>query len=187
MDVKIMFSSAGTKAKEKAKVDYNELPIPKGYVAGLGRGVTGFVTRSDIGPGTYAMGDGDEGKDDLENPFDEFMGNDAGVFAQSGNYDEDDREADAIWDAVDEYIDQRRRNNRENFLKAELNQIQENNPKITEQFAYLKRDLAKVSYEEWYAIPEIGNHKIKKINQIRSSKPNSNELFSIKKVFILNQ
>jgi hypothetical protein len=27
-------------------------------VAGLGRGVTGFVTRSDIGPGTYAMGDG---------------------------------------------------------------------------------------------------------------------------------
>lgn len=25
-------------------------PPPKGYVAGLGRGATGFITRSDLGP-----------------------------------------------------------------------------------------------------------------------------------------
>jgi len=57
MDVKIMFSSAGARTKDKIKLDYNTMPIPKGYVAGLGRGVTGFVTRSDIGPGTYLAGE----------------------------------------------------------------------------------------------------------------------------------
>lgn len=25
-------------------------PPPKGYIAGLGRGATGFITRSDLGP-----------------------------------------------------------------------------------------------------------------------------------------
>lgn len=45
--------TGGAKPKDKAKVDYNALPVPKGYVAGLGRGVGGFVTRSDIGPGMY--------------------------------------------------------------------------------------------------------------------------------------
>merc|ERR1712170_138574 len=150
-----MFSSAGAKTKKKTKVDYNELPIPKGYVAGLGRGVTGFVTRSDIGPGTYTTGEGEEGKDDSENPFDEFMGSDAGMFANTGNYDDDDREADAVWDAVDEFIDQRRRHNRENYLRNELDRFRENNPKITEKFVDLKWSLAKVSYEEWESIPEI--------------------------------
>lgn len=33
-----------------AKTDFNALPKPANYVAGLGRGATGFTTRSDIGP-----------------------------------------------------------------------------------------------------------------------------------------
>lgn len=32
------------------KVDYNALRAPANYVPGLGRGATGFTTRSDIGP-----------------------------------------------------------------------------------------------------------------------------------------
>jgi hypothetical protein len=32
------------------KVDFNSLKAPAGYVPGLGRGATGFVTRSDVGP-----------------------------------------------------------------------------------------------------------------------------------------
>jgi hypothetical protein len=31
------------------RVDFNALPVPAGYVAGRGRGASGFVTRSDIG------------------------------------------------------------------------------------------------------------------------------------------
>lgn len=33
-----------------SKVDYNALKAPSNYVPGLGRGATGFTTRSDIGP-----------------------------------------------------------------------------------------------------------------------------------------
>jgi len=50
---------------------------------------------------------GGEGGDD-ENKFDEFMGSDAGVFA-GGQYDEDDREADKIWESIDNFMDERRR------------------------------------------------------------------------------
>jgi pre-mRNA-processing factor 6 len=50
---------------------------------------------------------GGEGGDD-ENKFDEFMGSDAGVFA-GGQYDEDDKEADQIWESIDNFMDERRR------------------------------------------------------------------------------
>ena len=36
------------------KVDYNRLQQPANYVPGLGRGATGFTTRSDIGPARMA-------------------------------------------------------------------------------------------------------------------------------------
>ena len=37
-----------------------------------------------------------------------------------------------------------------------------NNPKITEQFADLKRKLGEVTEDEWDAIPDIGDYTIKK-------------------------
>ena len=40
--------------------------------------------------------------------FDEFMGSDAGMFA-GGTYDEDDKEADRVWDSIDNFMDERRR------------------------------------------------------------------------------
>jgi hypothetical protein len=43
-----------------------------------------------------------------ENKFDEFMGSDAGMFA-GGQYDEDDREADRVWEEIDNFMDERRR------------------------------------------------------------------------------
>lgn len=33
-----------------SKVNYNALKVPSKYVPGLGRGATGFTTRSDVGP-----------------------------------------------------------------------------------------------------------------------------------------
>ena len=32
------------------KLNFNTIPTPANYVPGLGRGATGFTTRSDIGP-----------------------------------------------------------------------------------------------------------------------------------------
>ena len=37
-----------------SRVDWNSVPIPAGYVPGLGRGASGFTTRSDIGPSRAA-------------------------------------------------------------------------------------------------------------------------------------
>ena len=44
-----------------------------------------------------------------DSKFDEFMGNDAGALARTGQYDDDDKEADDIWEAVDTFMDERRR------------------------------------------------------------------------------
>jgi pre-mRNA-processing factor 6 len=93
--------------------------------------------------------------------FDEFEGNDAGLF-KSYHYDEDDLEADAIWEAVDKHMDNRRRDRREARLKKEIEEYRAANPKITEQFADLKRKLGTVSEEDWDAIPDIGDYTIKK-------------------------
>ena len=89
-----------------------------------GRGATGFTTRSDIGPArsviSQAVPDKDETgrmapKDDLpafmnqaapkagedynESNFDEFAGYGGSLFAD-GAYEQDDREADAIWECA---------------------------------------------------------------------------------------
>ena len=169
----------------KPRIDFNQKP-PSNYVAGLGRGATGFTTRSDIGParaapepergpfgrgkggppgaaskGEEGEGDEEEGakeaKYDENQKFDEFEGNDVGLFAQ-GEYDEDDKEADDIWDSVDNRMDDRRRERREARLKQEIEKYRESNPKIPEQFADLKRRLGDMSAADWDAIPEIGDY-----------------------------
>ncbi len=54
-----------------------------------------------------------------------------------------------------------RQDRREARLKEEIEKYRAENPKITEQFADLKRKLAGVSETEWEAIPEIGDYTIK--------------------------
>ncbi|GAX76424.1 hypothetical protein CEUSTIGMA_g3869.t1 [Chlamydomonas eustigma] len=157
------------------KTDWNNVPVPQGYIPGLGRGASGFTTRSDIGPARAAVkldddkGEGANAEDD--NKFDEFMGNDAGALAATGQYDEDDKEADEIWEAVDNFMDERRRERREKRLKDEIEKYRVENPKITEQFADLKRKLAEVSSEEWESIPDIGDYTIKKQPKMVSYAP----------------
>ncbi len=63
---------------------------------------------------------------------------------QTCSYLQDDREADAIWEKIDDHMDSRRRDRREARLKAELEKYRAENPKITEQFADLKRKLADI-------------------------------------------
>ncbi|PKI48866.1 hypothetical protein CRG98_030714 [Punica granatum] len=51
--------------------------------------------------------------------FDEFEGNDVGLFAYA-EYDEDDKEADAVWEAIDKRMDSRRKDRREARLEEEI-------------------------------------------------------------------
>eukprot|EP00746_Dinoflagellata_sp_MGD_P159504 gnl/MRDRNA2_/MRDRNA2_86717_c0_seq1.p3 gnl/MRDRNA2_/MRDRNA2_86717_c0~~gnl/MRDRNA2_/MRDRNA2_86717_c0_seq1.p3 ORF type:complete len:408 (+),score=33.06 gnl/MRDRNA2_/MRDRNA2_86717_c0_seq1:4062-5285(+) len=177
MDLKIMFSNARNRSKEIKKIDYNSLPLPKGYVAGLGRGVTGFVTRSDIGPGTYAPGEdgNDSGEKQNANVDDDtpcdFIGSDAGIFAQTGAYEEDDREADVVWDAVDEFINQRRP-----MLETSCNGKR---MKITQYFQGLKREMRQMSYEDWEAIPIVEDYTLKRTRHHQSNpKTSNNKLYN---------
>lgn len=113
--------------------DFLSQQAPENYVAGLGRGATGFTTRSDLGPAregpsddqikealakraaalgnapptAYGVG---KKKPDEEEDDERFRDaeNEEGLFA-TGNYDRDDDEADRIYQAVDERMDKRRR------------------------------------------------------------------------------
>eukprot|EP00899_Mesostigma_viride_P008244 jgi/Mesvir1/17420/Mv08704-RA.1 len=171
-------------APKQKVADFTIATPPANYVAGLGRGATGFTTRSDIGPARaapdlpdksviYARGRGrgdakDAGKavgnsEDVppeREEFDAFEGNDKGLFA-TGEYDEEDREADEIWEKIDARMDSRRRDHREARLKEEIEKYRANNPKITEQFADLKRKLGTLSQAEWEAIPDIGDYSLR--------------------------
>ncbi|XP_042501431.1 protein STABILIZED1 [Macadamia integrifolia] len=178
----------------KPRLEFLNSKPPPNYVAGLGRGATGFTTRSDIGPARAApdlpdrsattiggaatgaavgrgRGKGPGGEEEEEDEadekgydenqkFDEFEGNDVGLFA-SAEYDEDDKEADAVWESIDKRMDSRRKDRREARLKQEIEKYRASNPKITEQFADLKRKLYSLSAEEWDSIPEIGDYSLR--------------------------
>ena len=113
--------------------DFLSQPAPENYVAGLGRGATGFTTRSDLGPAREgpseeqikealakraqqlgaapptaygATGKKEENDDDDERFQD--PENEVGLFA-NGAYDRDDDEADRIYQEVEDKMDRRRK------------------------------------------------------------------------------
>lgn len=113
--------------------------------------------------------------------------NEYGLFAGT-TYEQDDEEADKIYEQVDEAMDARRRArrsvlplpvvvsfsfplshfdlvlsySREAQEQIELAKHRAERPKIQQQFADLKRGLSSVTDEEWENIPEVGNLTRKK-------------------------
>ncbi|QDZ22821.1 pre-mRNA splicing factor [Chloropicon primus] len=57
---------------------------------------------------------------------------------------------------------ERRRKQREENMKKELEQYRKENPKISEQFSDLKRALGSMSEQDWDQIPEIGDRSVKR-------------------------
>lgn len=173
-------SNFNTTANMSGRRDFLNQPAPENYVAGLGRGATGFTTRSDLGPAregpsedqikealakraaqlgaaaptAYGAPEKKEEDDDDERFQD--PENEVGLFA-GGAYDKDDDEADRIYQEVDEKMDRRRKARREAREKAEREEYERNNPKIQQQFADLKRALSTVSDEDWANLPEVGD------------------------------
>jgi pre-mRNA-processing factor 6 len=113
--------------------DFLSMPAPENYVAGLGRGATGFTTRSDLGPAREgpsedqmkemlakraaslgqaapsAYGVTEKKEEDEEDDRFQDPDNEVGLFSSGMNYDKDDDEADRIYQEVDEKMDKRRR------------------------------------------------------------------------------
>lgn len=167
------------------------MPAPLGYVAGLGRGATGFTTRSDIGPARESGDISDERhaapkkkqqKDEEEKEKDEEEDEDlndanydeefgyGGSLFKNDPYEKDDEEADAIYSAIDRRLDERRKERREKLFKEEVEKYRQERPKIQQQFSDLKRKLNEVSYEEWATIPEVGDARNKRQRNPRAEK-----------------
>lgn len=116
--------------------DFLSQAAPENYVAGLGRGATGFTTRSDLGPAregpsedqikealakraaqlgaapptaygaTEKKEEADEDEDRFQDPE-----NETGLFS-GGNFDAEDDAADRIYQDVDERMEKRRKSRR---------------------------------------------------------------------------
>ncbi|KAF7355056.1 hypothetical protein MSAN_01421100 [Mycena sanguinolenta] len=151
------------------KLAFLSMPAPASYVAGLGRGASGFTTRSDIGPArdgpsaeVIAEAQARRGEEVEVDP-DQFQDpdNEYGLFAGT-TYEQDDEEADNIYQKVDEAMDARRRARREAQEQIDLAKHRAERPKIQQQFADLKRGLSAVTDEEWESLPEVGNLTRKK-------------------------
>ncbi|KAK0615841.1 pre-mRNA splicing factor prp1-like protein [Bombardia bombarda] len=151
--------------------DFLSQPAPENYVAGLGRGATGFTTRSDLGPAREGPSEDQikaavakrsaqlgltESKDD-DNTNDDGRyqdpDNEVGLFS-GGIYEKDDEEADRIWKEVDDKMAKRRQKQREARENADREEYERKNPKIQQQFAGLKRALETVTDEEWASLPD---------------------------------
>ncbi|KAK1749955.1 hypothetical protein QBC47DRAFT_310908 [Echria macrotheca] len=149
--------------------DFLSQPAPENYVAGLGRGATGFTTRSDLGPAregptedqikaavakrSAQLGLTEAKEDDQDDERYQDPDNEVGLFA-GGIYEKDDEEADRIWKEVDDKMARRRQKQREAREKADLEEYERKNPKIQQQFAGLKRALESVTDEEWANLPD---------------------------------
>lgn len=68
-----------------------------------------------------------------------------GSLCNKDPYDKDDEEADAIYDSIDDRMDQKRKEYREQRRREELENYRQERPKIQQMFTDLKRDLAQVS------------------------------------------
>ena len=122
-----------------ARIDFLSQPAPDNYVAGLGRGATGFTTRSDLGParegpsedqmkellarraqqlgaapptayGATEKKDDDDAGGGADDAPERYQDPENEVgLFANGAYDRDDDEADRIYQEVDERMDRRRK------------------------------------------------------------------------------
>ncbi|KAF8340470.1 PRP1 splicing factor, N-terminal-domain-containing protein [Cantharellus anzutake] len=166
----------------KNKLAFLTQQAPASYVAGLGRGASGFTTRSDIGPAregpsaeVVAEAQARRGEDIDPDP-DTFQDpdNEVGLFAGTV-YEADDEEADRIYEHVDSRMDERRKARREAREAEERARLLSERPKLQTQFADLKRGLAAVTDTEWENLPEPGNLTGKK----RKRDPREGRAFAV--------
>jgi pre-mRNA-processing factor 6 len=149
--------------------DFLSRKAPPGYIAGLGRGASGFTTRSDIGPAreqdpealaekmmAAAAAKKEAGEEEEDDERFQDPDNETGLF-NTAPYEADDEEADRIYEDIDKKMDERRRARREAREKEELEKYRKERPKIQQQFADLKRGLSAVTDDEWVNLPEVGD------------------------------
>ncbi|KAL9188631.1 hypothetical protein ACHAXT_007009 [Thalassiosira profunda] len=114
---------------------------PAGYVAGAGRGANTYGE-----PGK--PGEGPTGGDQPGMEGSLFKG-------EEGQFDDDDDEADRIYDAIDERMNSKRRKHNDGNSSGGQGSA------IGDQFRELKQKLADVTEDQWAAIPDVGDYSLR--------------------------
>lgn len=139
-------AGSGSRASQARAAAFGEAPA--GYVPGAGRGASRMGMEQAGGGG----GDGEDG------PLRGGAARDAdGV---PGQYDDDDDEADRIWDAVEERMKQRTKK-RKAGAAVDDQDTSASSRKIAAQFRDLKQGLSAVSEDEWANLPDVGDYSLK--------------------------
>ena len=93
-------------------------PPPQGYVPGIGRGATGFVTRSDLGPAARTPNLVPVKQSEVEdaafsdNKYNSWEGYKGALFGKD-QVDEEDKQADDAFDFCEKRMEERRLKYRE--------------------------------------------------------------------------
>ena len=126
---------------------------PQGYVPGAGRGAGLSTTAGD-----------DDGPTGTFDSFGGYVSSDPrNQLAEEAQYDEDDDEADKIWAAIDEKMNNKRKRktgSQQQFQDAE-DEPPSSRSKIGVQFRELKEKLADVTEDQWASIPDVGDYSLK--------------------------
>lgn len=115
---------------------------PKGYVAGIGRGATGFTTSADTGAVRI--------EDDIDDDGPK-IDDDSGLLARRGKGDAAEEEADKIYEDIERRLLEKKRKKNEQLVEKPPS----DDP--VSQFVDLKRDLSQVTRDQWAALPEVGD------------------------------
>lgn len=126
---------------------------PPGYVAGVGRGATGFTTSADTARVKF------ESNFDNEEPEDQIGSEDEGILAKLRNRTNEDEEADQIYEEVELRLQKRKKSDEDAVSKVEdgVVELETGNGVIKQEFLLHKKQLATVSMAEWAALPEVGD------------------------------
>ncbi|EKX73881.1 conserved hypothetical protein [Theileria equi strain WA] len=158
----------GVVAYTKEEIAYNMATTadpfgkpPPGYIPGKGRGATGFsggVSRDDAAD--------DRDTADLAGNNNELNCENEQLF-KDVEIDDEDLEAESVYNLIDAKMDQRRKSHREGKIKDEILKMRSEKPTISQQLEHFKRDLMTLTKDEWESIPEIGDYSAKKKRQKR--------------------
>lgn len=124
---------------------------PSGYVAGLGRGATGFVTSAETGPATFLSNYGFE--------VEEYSNETGEDGLLSVRKDAENEEADKIYEEIEARMQSRHRKR----ANVSTEKADETNTEVSGDFKKsnlqnkLKLDLNQVSISEWVDLPEVGD------------------------------
>ena len=96
----------------------------------------------------------EQAEDLNDSNFDAFTGYATHNLFSAGCYDDEDREADIIYKAIDQRQDSKRERRREEKEKKQWEEYHKKRPKVHEYFSTEKRELADLDLSEWQNIPE---------------------------------